>query len=111
MAIITKRLENLNVVAGAAFENKWVSDANYRIKKILITRHDGARFTASTITIRINEKPITKDSILCLQVGSDVLTAIEWNQDLPKDSVFDYAGTNNEGVAISLSVTLLLEVL
>jgi len=111
VAQITKRLESPSVADGSPFEGKWTADADYRIKQILVTRHDGASFTASTITLKINEKPITKDSILCSQVGADMLTAIEWDQDLKRDWVFEYAGTNREGVTISLSVVLVLQVL
>jgi len=109
MVVITKRLVQEDIADGAPFEDKWTADADYLIKQILLSRHDGASFTASTVTFKINETPFTKDSILCSQVGSDMLTAIGWNQDLRKDWVFEFAGTNREGVTISLSITLVLE--
>jgi len=110
MPTITKRLENTGIADAGTFEGKWTADADYVLKQVYITRHAGAGFTKSTVTLKIDERPITKDSILCSQLGPDKPTAVEWNQDLREHAIFEYAGTNREGTTIDLSVLLVLEV-
>ena len=106
--IIIKMLFYGTVTAGSSFSATWDTDDSYRLKYIFI-KADGARTTKSTITIRVNGVPITKDKALCNTFGTNPEDAIELNIDLPKDSRVEVEGVNDEGADKLITVELVLE--
>jgi len=109
--LFIKHFDHDGVAVGGTFEQEWKSDGNYIIKYILIKRKDGAEFTASDITIRIQNIPITKDHALCHTFGRRIDYALPINEELRETWVIDYAGTNREGAAVDLVVELILELI
>jgi len=109
--LFIKHFDHDDVADGGTFEQEWASDGNYITKYILIKRKDGASLTASDITIRIQNIPLTKDHALCNTFGTDIMNALLINEELKKTWVIDYAGTNREGVKISLVVELILDII
>jgi len=107
--LFIKHFDHDGIADGGAFEEEWKSDGDYIIKYILIKRKDGVGLTASDITIRIQNIPITKDHALCNTFGTDIMNALPINEELRETWVIDYAGTNREGVTINLVVELVLE--
>ena len=106
---IIKHFDNDSVTDGGTFSGEWTADKDYIIKYILVKRKDGAAFTKSTITIRIDGKPVTRDLALCNTFGTDILNALPMDIDFPKDHKFEYSGTNNEGSTIDIAVELVLD--
>jgi len=105
---IIKHFENSSIAAGDSFDGEWDSDDNYIIRHILITA-DGAAPTQSTITIRVDGKPITKDKALCKSFGVNAENALLFNIPLGKDRKFEYEGTNNEGATKTFVIDLVME--
>jgi len=106
--IIIKSLYHGTVANGSTFSASWDSDDNYNIKYIFI-KADGNRTTKSTITIRINNVPITKDKALCNTFGSNPEDAIELNIPLERDRRIEIEGVNDEGADKLITVELVLE--
>jgi len=105
---IIKHFENSSIAAGDSFDGEWDSDDNYVIRHIFI-KADGAACTESTITIRVDGKPITKDKALCNTFGTNAENALLLNIPLGKDRKFEYEGTNNEGATKDFTVELVME--
>jgi len=106
---IIRHFDHDTIADGGPFEGDWTAEYNYVIKYILIKRKDGASFTASDITIRIQGDPLTRDHALCNTFGTDVMNAMPVDEELKKDWVIEWSGTNREGVTISLVIELVLE--
>ena len=109
MALIIKHFDNDSIADSGTFSGSWTADADYTIKYFFVKRKDGAAFTESTITVRIDNVPMTKDVALCSTFGTDILNGLPVNWDLPKDSKIEYSGTNSEGSTVSIAVELVLE--
>jgi len=105
---IIKFFQNTGVADGSSFDGEWDSDDEYVIRHILI-KADGAAPTKSTITIRIDEEPITKDKALCNTFGTNAENALLLNIPLGKGRKFSYEGVNNEGAAKDFTVELVME--
>ena len=105
---IIKYFENASVADGDTFKGEWNSDADYVIRHIFI-KADGAAPTKSTVTIRIDGVPITKEKALCNTFGAQANTALLLNIPLKKGKKFDYEGTNNEGATKTFTVELVME--
>jgi hypothetical protein len=105
-----KYFEHPSVANGATVSNEWTADRDYILRGILICRKDGAAFTASDVTIRINKDPLTLDKALCSTFGSDHLNYWPLEEDLKKDWPIDYSIVNREGATVDITVQLILEV-
>ena len=105
---IIKYFENTSVADGGTFSDSWDSDDDYIIRHIFI-KADGAATTKSTITIRIDNVPITRDKALCNTFGTNAENGLLLNIPLKKGSKFEYEGTNNEGAAKDFTVELVME--
>jgi len=97
-----------DVAVGETFKGSWDSDGDYIIKYIFI-KADGGSTTKSTITIRINNVPITKDKALCNAFGTNPENAIPLSIPFSKGMKFDYEGVNNEAAAADFTVELVME--
>lgn len=106
--IVIKYFENASTAAGGTFSDEWDADEDYTIKHIFINA-DGAAPTQSTITIWIDNVAITKDKALCKTFGTNAENALLLNIPLGKDKKFKYSGTNNEGVAKTFTIELVME--
>ncbi len=105
---IIKYFENASIADGSSFKGEWSSDDEYVIRHILI-KADGAATTKSTITIRIDGDPITKDKALCNTFGTNAENALLLNVPLGKGRKFDYEGVNKEGAAKDFTIELVME--
>ncbi len=106
--VIIKYFENAGIADGGKFSGEWDSDDDYVIRHILI-KADGAAPTKSTITIRIDGDPITRDKALCNTFGTNAENALLLNIPLGKGRKFEYEGTNSEGATKTFTVELVLE--
>jgi len=105
---VIKIFEHAGVADGATFSKEWDADYDYVIRHIFI-KADGAATTKSTITIRIDGQPITRDKALCNTFGTNAENALLLNIPLNKGHKFDYEGTNNEGAAKDFTIELVME--
>jgi hypothetical protein len=105
---VIKIFEHAGVGAGTTFSGSWDADEDYVIRHILI-KANGAAPTKSTITIRVDNTPITKDKALCNTFGTNAQDALLLNIPLKKGHKFDYEGTNNEGAAADFTIELVME--
>jgi len=105
---VIKFFINSGVADGGTFSGEWDSDANYVIRYIFV-KADGARTTKSTITIRIDNRPITKDKALCNTFGTNPEDALPLNIPFAKGSKFEYEGVNHEGATKDFTVELVME--
>jgi len=105
---IIKYFENSGVANGGNFSGEWTADEDYVIRHILI-KADGSAPTKSTITVRIDGEPITRDKALCNTFGSNANNALLLNIPLGKNRKFEYEGTNSEGATKTFTVELVLE--
>jgi len=105
---VIKYFENADVADGATFSGEWDADDNYVIRHIFINA-GGSPPTLSTITIRIDGTPITKDKALCKSFGQNADNALLFNIELGKDRKFEYEGVNHEGATKTFTVELVLE--
>jgi len=105
-----KHFDHDGVAVGGKFEKVWTADRDYIVRGILIKRKDGAAFTASDITIRINKDPLTVDHALCHTFGTTWENAWRFEEPLGDKQDFEYEGYNREGAAVDLVVELILEV-
>jgi len=106
--LVIKYFINAGVAAAATFSNEWDTDADYVLRHIFV-KADGVAATKSTITIRIDNIPLTKDRALCNAFGTNAENAILLNTSLPKGTKIDYEGTNNEGATKDFTVELIME--
>lgn len=97
-----------SVADGASFSGEWTADDDYVIRHIFI-KADGGATTKSTITIRIDNVPITKDKALCNTFGTNAENGLLLNITFKKDSKIDFSGVNNEGAAANFTVELVME--
>ena len=105
---IIKIFEHSSIADGATFSDDWEFDDDYVIKYIFI-KADGAATTKSTITIRLDNVPLTKDKALCNTFGTNPENAIELNISVKKSQKIDYEGTNNEGATKDFTIELVME--
>jgi len=106
---VIKHFEYDSLADGGTWEDEWVADENYIIKYILVNRKDGQPFTASTITMHIEDQALTKDKAPVKILGNDILNAMPINEPLDKDKKFSFSLKNNEGTTISVMLDLVLE--
>ena len=106
--IVIKYFEESSVSAGGTFSGEWDADENYKIRHIFINA-DGAAPTQSTITIWVDNVPITKAEALCKSFGQNAENALLLDIDLSKNKKFKYSGTNNEGAAKTFTIELVME--
>lgn len=106
---VIKHFEQDSISDGGTWESEWVADENYTIKYILVNRKDGQPFTASTITMHIEDQPLTKDKAPVKIFGNDMLNAMPINESLDKDKKFSFSLKNEEGTTISVMLDLVLE--
>jgi len=106
--LVIKHFTHSSIADGGTFSNTWDADDNYILRFIFIN-FDGALGTKSTITIRINNVPLTKDNALCRSFGNTVENALPLEIDFRKDSKFEYQGVNHEGATKQIDVELVLE--
>jgi len=106
--LVIKYFINAGIPAGAPFSNEWDTDADYVLRHIFV-KADGVAATKSTITIRINNVPLTMDRSLCNVWGTNAENAILLNISLAKGTKIDYGGTNNEGATKDFTVELIME--
>jgi len=104
-----RHFEHKGVEDGKKFEETWEADKNFIIRGILIKRKDGAGFTASDITIRIAEQPLTRPVTLCNTFGTDRLNYWPLEEEFLKAQKIEYAGYNREGKTLDIVVELILE--
>jgi len=106
---IIKHWDHDNIAAGAKFEQKWDSDADYKIKCIFFKRKDGADFTATDVTIRIAGVPLTIDHALVVTFGKSWHDRLPIEEDLLRGQKFEYEGYNRETATVSIVVELILD--
>jgi len=106
--LVIKYFINAGVAAAATFSGEWDTDADYVLRHIFV-KADGVAATKSTVTIRIDNIPLTKDKALCNTFGSNVENAILLNTPVAKGTKIDYEGTNNEGATKDFTVELIME--
>ena len=107
--IYFRYFEKDNLGAGAIWEDEWKVDDNYICKYILIRRKDGKPWTASTITLGVEQDYWTKDKAPVAIFGTDILNAMPINRNLDKERVFKWSLRNEEGETISVQLVLVLE--
>jgi len=106
--LIIKYFINAGIAAAASFSGEWDTDADYVLRHIFV-KADGVAATKSTVTIRIDNRPLTKDKALCNIFGSNAEDAILLGIRMPKGTKIDYEGTNNEGATKDFTVELIME--
>jgi len=106
--IVIKYFINTGIAAGASFSGEWDTDIDYVLRHIFV-KADGVAATKSTITIRIDNVPLTKDRSLCNAWGTNAEDAILLGIRMPKGTKIDYEGTNNEGATKDFTVELIME--
>ena len=105
---IIKHFEKSSVGTGETFSDQWDSDDDYIIRHIFVLA-DGAKTSKSTITIRIDNKPITRDKVLAQIFGTNAEDALLLNIPLRKNARFEFELINNEGAAKDFVLELVLE--
>jgi len=105
---VIKYFEHAGIADGGAFSNEWKVDDDYVLRYIFI-KADGAKTTKSTITLRINNNPITKAKALCNTFGTNAEDALLLNIALSKGDTIDCEGTNNEGATKTFTIEFVLE--
>ena len=105
---VIKYFEHAGIADGGAFSNEWKVDDDYVLRYIFI-KADGAKTTKSTITLRINNNPITKAKALCNTFGTNAEDALLLNIPLSKGDTVDWEGTNAEGATKTFTIEFVLE--
>jgi len=103
-----KHFEHPSIADGGTFKKDEKIGVGGVLKYILIN-FNGARPTKSTITIWLNNEPITRDKTLCRLFGSSVEEAIELDVRVSDTDIIKYEGVNNEGATADISVDLLID--
>jgi len=104
--IATKSLENLT--DGSTDSEKFSFKRDYHVDAILFNRDDGQPWTGSTCTIQVGRTYITEGSTPVSVFGTDWLTHLPVDIDLPAQEEVKVAVTNNEGTTITVYITLVM---
>jgi len=97
-----KTFEKDALADGAKWDESWVADADYIIKRIHVARKDGASFTDSLFYWKIEEVVYTKPSVPCIVLGPDVLVTPELNVELKNKQKISWTLHNREGASIDV---------
>ena len=99
-------LELSSIADGAKSTDQWTADANYTIKRIFIQREDGEGFSASKVWIKIGGHVYTREIVPAVVLGPDIEVSPELNIPIKNGETFSVEMENDEGVTISVFVTL-----
>ncbi len=105
--IATKALES--IAAGDTKSDTFKFSKPYRVKAILFNRDDGQPWSGSLCTITVGRESLTEENCPVTVFGTDWLTHLPLDIDLPAQEELKVAVTNNEGTTITAYVTLILE--
>jgi len=103
-----KHFERTGVADGGSFDVEEKIGVSGVLKYILINMN-GSRPTKSTITILLDDEPITRDRTLCKIFGDSVNVAIELDKRVSDTTVFKCEGVNKEGATVDVSIDLLID--
>jgi len=90
------------------WEDKVEFDADYVVEKIFVMRKDGGSFTRSTITIWLENKPITKDVVPCALFPPSEFDSPTLNLEVKTNQVLKWDLKNEEGTALEFFLVLKL---
>ncbi|MEM0106524.1 MAG: hypothetical protein QXX81_08355 [Zestosphaera sp.] len=92
--------------AGSTWSGSWTPTEDYTIEGILIRRADGQPFTASTITILLERKAVTRDSAPVSIFGATKQDMMPLGLEINAHETLDWSLFNGEGTTITVYLTI-----
>ncbi len=99
-----KTFEIDNLGAGAVWSFSWTLEEDYVIRRIFVIGKGGVSLTKSTLTILVDNVPITREKVPAQTLGPDIRVSPELNLALKKAQKIDVSFNNLEGTTVSLFV-------
>ena len=101
-----KQIEVGSIAAGNTSSGSWTADDNYTIEKIFIIDKDGATLYKVTVTVRIDDKVLTRDLVPAMVLAPDELLSPELNLELSKGKTIYFEIKNNDSTAQDIYIVL-----
>jgi len=101
-----KYFDKDSVGVGLTYEDTWRPDENLVIKRIHITRKDGAAFTKSTFFFKVADVVYTHPQVLCKNLGPDILTSPVLDIPISAGQTFAFIFKNLETAAVDVVIQL-----
>jgi len=99
-----------NIANGGIITLTWTPDKPYTIKYLFLRRSDGNPFTATEISVMINDIALTHSAIPAAVLGKDIQNALELNWSIGASQTLKVSGTNMEGTTITIYMTIVCEI-
>jgi len=99
-----KTFESGTVADGAVYEDDWLADKDYVIKRIFIKRKDRAELTKSTFYFAIADRVYTREIVPCNIVGEDVLVSPVLEIPFSRAEKLNFTFKNLEGVTVEVFI-------